>query len=250
MQLGPDDGLDWDVLSEPGVESVVEAAAQAVSRHEDYGPHVELDDLRQEAFVRVAQISSRARLVNDPDSAYTHGTLKHELECDLIDMVRPLAFKGQRNESYEARYMAEGEEGYTPDPVQSVIRNEVGAYTDELVEKLIPAIWDDNYCYGMKVENAPDQDMPRGSSNKATGNTLAAHIADIKWAWEAAPLTTLERRALVLAHGLDWSNKDIAFNQQCNQPTVSKRVRVGVNKLRSTLNGASDLGVLPETGAA
>jgi hypothetical protein len=62
-------------------------------------------------------------------------------------------------------------------------------YDRELVERLIPAVWDSSYAYGMDEPRPPDPDMPRARPNPKWGCTLFAHLADIQMGWRHAPLT-------------------------------------------------------------
>ena len=89
----------------------------------------------------------------------------------------------------------------------------------------------------MRAENAPDGDMPRGSTNKATGNTLAAHIADIIEGWSNAPLSLNERRALLLTYGMDMTQRDGAHVLGCHQTSFGDWLYVGVGKVVAHLNG-------------
>lgn len=227
--------FDWSILEIDGVEDIINQAATKVARRFD----MTLEDLEQDARVRVCDLST-----NLPECAYglngLHlGTLQYRLEQDLVDIAKRELRHRERNTSFEERY--DGDGTYAPRPVSVTIRQEVGGYTRELVEALLPAVWDADFCFGMKVENAPDADMPRGWTNKATGNTLAAHIADIKRGWQKAPLSLDERRALLLCYGLDWTQEDAATNQGVSQQTISNRLYSGVGKVVATLNGDSAL---------
>ena len=75
-------------------------------------------------------------------------------------------------------------------------------YDRELVERLLPAVWDEAAVYGIPVPQAPPQDMPRGSVNPAHGNTLYAHLADIHAGWEKTDLNQKKRQALLVHFGL------------------------------------------------
>lgn len=236
--------LDWDVLSLPGVTDACESAALTVATNEAYREAVEREDLQQEAYIIAATLGKRIRSAVDGGLVTAQGVkvdlrgIEKEIEHDLINMSQTVLRRQQRNTSYEQRYTEVDDAGMEPPQRASVlIRQDVSEYTEELVEALIPAIWDESYCYGMRVENAPDPDMPRGTTNKATGNTLGAHIADIKRAWERADLNLNERRALLLAYGFDFSQKEIAFNQGVTQQAISKRLASGVKKLLDFLNG-------------
>lgn len=111
-------------------------------------------------------------------------------------------------------------------------------YDRELVTRLLPAIWNDDYAYGMTVDVAPDPDMPRAKADPARGGTLLAHLADIRRAWRDAPLTVQERRALFLGHGFGLTVKEIAADLGITRrQTVSEWEAEGISKLTAFLNG-------------
>jgi len=110
-------------------------------------------------------------------------------------------------------------------------------YNRELVELLLPAVWDPFSVYGMPVPQAAPVDMPRGSANKAHGNTLYAHLADIHHGWRKTELTLKERRALLLRFGSDWTEKEIGRHEGVSQQAISARLFTGVGKIVAELNG-------------
>lgn len=113
----------------------------------------------------------------------------------------------------------------------------MSTYTRELVEQLLPAVWDSSFAYGMTNPTAPDPDMPKAHLDKAHGNTLYAHLADIRTGWQRAPLRPAERRALYLRYGLDWPQKHIARHERASEPTTSERIARGVGCIVAKLNG-------------
>lgn len=207
------------------MEAIDRAASKVAYKFE-----LDADDLAQEATIMVTDLTRNLAECIPANI----GMLQYRLEQDLVDAARTEVSRRNRAVSYEVR--TESDE-YAPRPAAITIRQEVGGYTRELVESLIPAVWDESFCYGIRVENAPDGDMPRGSTNKATGNTLAAHIADIKTGWQKAPLTLLERRVLLLGYAMDWTQREIAFNLSVDQATVSRNLYSGVGKIVAELNG-------------
>jgi predicted DNA-binding protein (UPF0251 family) len=232
----------WTALSVEGVEDVIDQSVRRFAREYEF---IEVEDWMQDARILVA---TRPDLLDCLTGDVELGMLQYRLERDLFDRVRVEREQRKRHTSYEERYdePVSGSEEYAPRPAAIAIRTEVAAYDRPLVEALMPAVWDEAYCFGIRMENAPDQDMPRGSTNKATGNTLAAHIADIKTGWEKAPLTLKERRALILAYGLDWTVKEIAYNQDCSRQMIERRIENAVGKVVQTLNGKDDLSWLTE----
>lgn len=113
----------------------------------------------------------------------------------------------------------------------------MSAYTRELVEQLLPAVWDSSFAYGMANPTAPDPDMPKANLDKAHGNTLCAHLADIRAGWTRANLPLTERRALYLRYGLDWPQKTIARHERAADSTTSERLARGVGRIVDQLNG-------------
>lgn len=113
-------------------------------------------------------------------------------------------------------------------------------YTRELVEQLLPAVWDHDFAYGMDNPTAPDPDMPRAAADPAHAGTLYAHLADIHTGWKIAPLTDAERRVLVMRYGLDWPQKTIARHECVATSTTSERLARGVGRIVQVLNGDED----------
>jgi DNA-directed RNA polymerase specialized sigma24 family protein len=212
---------------------VVNQAARRI--HKRYAQYSELEDLVQEAHIMVATRGDHQRAIEDEN----YGYLQHQLELDLTDMLDTTVRRAQKNVSYDALREAQGadeEGGYITPYV--VIETLADDYTRESVESLLPAVWDESYSYGMPArDDAPDPDMPKGSTNKARGNNLAAYIADIKTGWEKTPLTQKERIAVLLAYGMGWTQKQIAFNQNVTQQTIQKRIENAVGKITARLNG-------------
>lgn len=111
-------------------------------------------------------------------------------------------------------------------------------YSRELVETLIPALWDGHYAYGLpKPDSMPDPDMPRGWTNPKEGNKHFAYIADIKSAWAGAPLSPDERRALILRYGMDMTEDMVGHFLGSPRTTIQYRLYKGVGKLVAHLNG-------------
>lgn len=110
-------------------------------------------------------------------------------------------------------------------------------YTRELVEHLLPSVWDEGSVYGIPTPHAPPQDMPRGTPNKAHGSTLYAHLADIHSGWKAPALSLKERQALILNIGMDLSMTEAAHVLDRPRKTVEYHVYTGVGKIVAELNG-------------
>jgi hypothetical protein len=112
-----------------------------------------------------------------------------------------------------------------------------GAYTRELVEQLLPAIWDRDTARGMINPTAPDPDMPRAKANPKLGNTLYAHLADIHTAWRVAPLTLAERQALFFRYALDLPLTAIGVALGIRRQSATERIESGIGRLAAYLNG-------------
>lgn len=225
----------WDALADPEVQRVVAQAARKVSRTFN----IDADDMRQEASIRVATQPDLIECLQDAGTL-TYGTFQYRLERDLVDIARSEITKRDRNTSIEVRHgTLGGDDERAPASVALAVRPDTADYTGELVERLLPAVWDDAYYWGLRVENAPDIDMPRGTTNKATGGTLAAHIADIKTAWTCSTLTLGQRQALFLCLGLDWTQVDASVVLGVTQTAVRKRLLAGLTALATTLNGCA-----------
>ncbi|MBN1173415.1 MAG: sigma-70 region 4 domain-containing protein [Micromonosporaceae bacterium] len=81
--------------------------------------------------------------------------------------------------------------------------------------------------------------MPRAAVDPSRGNTLYAHLADIRIAWAKTPLTRAERRVLFLRYALDWSQRSIARHEGIAESTVAERLARCVGNLTSRLSNAS-----------
>jgi hypothetical protein len=113
----------------------------------------------------------------------------------------------------------------------------VSSYNRALVEHILPAVWDGDAAYGMKAEQVPDADMPRGHKDPKKGSPLFVHIADIKHAWKHTDLSLAERQAVFLRFAFDEHDDVIAAFQEVSGRAVRYRVERGVGKLTAHLNG-------------
>lgn len=111
------------------------------------------------------------------------------------------------------------------------------SYSPDLVVQLLPAVWDQTYAFGMANPVAPDPDMPRSKPDPKTGGTIFAHLADIRGAWDRAELPHSERVALLLRHGLGWTDDEIAALDGVTGRAVRYRLERGAERLASHLNG-------------
>ncbi|GIF02252.1 hypothetical protein [Paractinoplanes rishiriensis] len=112
-------------------------------------------------------------------------------------------------------------------------------YDRALVKRLLPAVWDSNYAYGM-TDTGPTPGMPRAQVDPAHAGTLFAHIADIKTGWTKAPLRDTERKAILMRYGLDIPEEHVAQMEGVTRQAINYRVKQGVRCIVATLNGEPD----------
>lgn len=111
------------------------------------------------------------------------------------------------------------------------------SYPVELVEQLIPTIWDRSWAWGMQNESSPDPDMPKAkASDPKQATTFWCHLIDVRRSWEQAPLLGSERRALFLHYCQGWTQDEIATHESVSQRAISKRMSTGLGKLVDFLN--------------
>lgn len=113
----------------------------------------------------------------------------------------------------------------------------MSTYTREMVEQLIPTIWNAEAVFGVPNPYAPDPDMPKAKANPKTANTLYAHLADIQVAWKRTPLVIEQRRAVFMHYGLDLNYAEIGREEGVTRSTAMRRTEVGVGRLVDHLNG-------------
>lgn len=116
-------------------------------------------------------------------------------------------------------------------------------YSESQVEHLLPAVWDRTFAWGIQNPIAPDPDMPKAkyrSPKEAT--TFWCHLIDIRMAWERAPLTMFQRRALLMHYGLGWEHQEIADYQSVSRSAVTKRLANGVDVMAEWLNAKYESG--------
>ncbi len=110
-------------------------------------------------------------------------------------------------------------------------------YPEELVEHLLPTIWDDSFVLGMRNPTAPDPDMPKAKYTDPRGATdFWCHLIDIRRAWESDVLTGPERVALVRYYHEGYTQQEIADQEQVSKKTINKRIREGVRALSAYLS--------------
>lgn len=225
---------DWSMLHDERVVNIVDNATRKVAEDRE----VDVDDLTQDAWLRITDLRTEL-----PGFYYVGrwGLLYTALYRDLQDMTKTEANNRWRLQSHDVRHEEDAESGESAAPVAIAVRPDGSQYDRELVTALLPAVWDWQYCWGMQVENAPDGDMPRSAPNKATGNTLAAHLVDIRRAWATAPLSLRERQCAFLVAGLDMTLQSAGQVLGIGHQRVSEDVMRAVGKVVATLNGDAAL---------
>lgn len=226
---------NFEYMSNGTALDIIDQAVRRINRRfEDYG---DADDLRQEAHVFVA---TKADL-QEALEAEEYGLFQHRLEMDLTDHIKKEVRRTERNVSYEALRDQNpdgtgGEDTHVKPYV--IIETTSNDYTRDSVESLLPAVWDDLYAYGLpNKDTVPDPDMPKAQVDASRGNDLSAYIADIRSGWKKTPLTHKERCAVLLAFGLGWTPKDIAYNQEVSRQAIETRIETAVGKIAARLNG-------------
>jgi predicted DNA-binding protein (UPF0251 family) len=112
------------------------------------------------------------------------------------------------------------------------------SYTRELVEQLLPAVWDDLFALnGLDNPYRPDPDMPHVAANPKTGNTIYAMLADIRTAWRKTPLSTNESAALRLRFRDDLKQADVAALMKMRRQSAAEHIDSGVGRITDYLNG-------------
>ncbi|MGW8630636.1 sigma factor-like helix-turn-helix DNA-binding protein [Streptomyces sp. NPDC055793] len=112
------------------------------------------------------------------------------------------------------------------------------AYTRATVERTLAAVFDPDAAYGMKNEQAPDADMPKGFVDKKKGSSFVVHLADVRRGWRLAELSDDEKRAALMRYGYDWTYEEIGDLLGAHKSTIQRRAEKCVGKLTAHLNGA------------
>lgn len=111
------------------------------------------------------------------------------------------------------------------------------SYDIGLVEQLLPYVWDAEWFYGLGHQTAPDDDMPRGSSDGSKSGSWMAHRIDVTQAWRRCKtLTDDERLRLFAFYAYGWTEAEIARAVGVSQPAVSRSLKRAAGKLATYLN--------------
>lgn len=110
-------------------------------------------------------------------------------------------------------------------------------YSEAMVESLLPSVFDRTYAWGVQSDSTPDPDMPKAkykSPKEAT--TFWCYLIDIRIAWDHAPITFKEKRALFLHYALGWTQEEIGRHELVSQQAANKRLTKGLRTLADWLN--------------
>jgi len=112
-------------------------------------------------------------------------------------------------------------------------------YDVRLVEEALPALWDES-LHAQPINNpkhAPPRGMPRAQSNPAHSGDWLAQVADVRTAWERAPLTLKQRRVVFMYYGLRWPQALIGAYLGVAHNTVYERVERALISMSRWLDG-------------
>lgn len=222
----------WEVVEDVRVQRTVRNAANSLA--DMNGGIVEADDLFQEGLVLVAGIPKIAEHAIVGEFGLVYSEVRERL---FKQFIRPLDRTGELD-ARKYRSIPVDDADNEPQPVVMFDEGS-GDYTADAVKMLLPAVWDEDYAYGLPDrDDAPDKDMPKSASNKARSNNHWAYIADIKTGWHKTPLTLLERRALFMRYALGDTQEMIARYEGVSQQMVGKRLDGAIKKIVARLNGA------------
>lgn len=110
-------------------------------------------------------------------------------------------------------------------------------YTEGAIVELLEVFWDPALCYGIPNPLRADGGMPRGTNDPSHGGSWLAHVADMRTAWDEAPLTQLERIRIFMYYGLGWTEQEIADYHAAQQSSVHRTIKRGVQRLAVHLSG-------------
>lgn len=255
---------DWTLIDPPAVRQIARWWAEKYVRESEDVAHSamrwEADDVEQECLMLIASTPDLMQFARGEEYGLLHARLGQVLWHRLMRPMEDRGYGGlfyrvpdpdhpgkfMTEEKYKSIPFVEDAEADDSEALNSLtmsassvsLHDNTGHYNTELIQELLPAVWDDSYAYGMPdSELDPERGMPRPRGNKARTNTHWAYVADIRSSWKRAPLTLKERRALFLKHAMNWTLDDIAVNQGSDKGTISKRIATAETRLVAYLNG-------------
>lgn len=113
------------------------------------------------------------------------------------------------------------------------------SYDRQRVEQALPAVWDDHFLReGLpSPTERPEAGSPRSKADPSHGNGHIAVIADVKRAWDHAPLTQKQKQGLLLRFGFGEEYKAIGYTLGIDKASALRRVEAGVGTIVAWLNG-------------
>jgi len=110
-------------------------------------------------------------------------------------------------------------------------------YSPAGVEGAFPMLWEESQAGVVQVAQGPDEGMPRAATDKSHANTGYAIYADIRRAWDKAPLSLEQRQAVFLAYGLGWTQEQIGEALGFSHQTAMRRIDSAIETVATHLNG-------------
>lgn len=109
-------------------------------------------------------------------------------------------------------------------------------YERDELERVLGVLWDPSIFDGIPNPTAPEEGMPRGSSDPTKRNTHWAIFADVRNAWTKTSLTLRERSALLLRYGCDSKFADVGAAMGTSKQTAEETADRGLRKMLAFLN--------------
>ena len=219
---------DWTVLEIPGVMNVLERAARSLAVES----FADADDLFQVGSVELARIGTSPY---EAAVAGEFGLLYRSIHQRMANSLRTERLRQQLQEPLPEPDTTQEEDYYE---VVMDLDHGTEGYTQDVLMAVLPALWDESYLLRLdQSKQAADGDMPRGTGGRVKSNGHWALIADVRTAWEKAPLNSEEKQGILLAVGLDYSLREIAAATGMSKDTADRRIRSGLHAMCEFLNG-------------
>lgn len=219
---------DWTALDIPGIKTLIERAARSASGES----FADADDLFQLGTLHVTEVGTNPY---ELAIAGEYGLLYNALTQFMERSIRTERVRQHKQEPVPEQGTQEEEDYYE---VVMDLDHGTEGYTQEVLIAVLPALWDESYLLRLdQNKQAADADMPRGTGGRVKSNGHWALIADVRNAWEKAPLNEEEKQCILLAVGLDYSLREIAEAVGLPKSTVDRRIRTGLHAMCEFLNG-------------
>lgn len=244
LRIGEERRDAWDALGELGFDCAEAVARSIASSY----PGVEEGDVFQDAIVYlVTHPAEVQRQVDHGIERYGEERAEYGARRFVTSFLRQrMAQEVERAGARRHAEMLAALEAPRPEPVDltrwgnrsTPPEYEGKGYTPAIIEAALPMLWDDSRAGQMEVATAPDQGMPKGSSNKAHAGTPWAIYADVRTAWRAA-VRPEEAVALYLVYGLGLEQREAAELEGVDHTTIMRRVDRGLMRMADALNGTA-----------